>query len=190
MKTLILRKWWVLLIQGILAIILAFIVFNNPIETLAVLSVWLGSLVVIAGIIGLLSRFWGDNDEQISFWWSILTIILGLVMLFNLVATMKLISIVVGIWVILTGLFLFQAGNDIRKVNPMGWVILLGGVICILMALAMIFNFTKGAIGVSILMGLQLLFSGILLIIFSFAKRALVNRLSDKISSLREGSNT
>ena len=187
MKMLILRKWWVLLIQGILAIVLAFIVFNNPIETLAVLSIWMGSLLVIVGVIGILSRFMGEDDEQVSFWWSILTVIVGLLMLFNILASMKLISILVGIWVIVTGLFLFQAGNSIRKVSSMGWVILIGGLICLVMAVAMIFDFTKGAIGVSIILGLQLLLSGILLIIFSFAKRSLVNRLGERIDTFKEG---
>ena len=45
--TTLFRKWWIILLQGILLIIISFIFFNNPAEVLAVISFWVGLLTLI-----------------------------------------------------------------------------------------------------------------------------------------------
>jgi uncharacterized membrane protein HdeD (DUF308 family) len=44
MIQLLFRKWWLILIQGILLIILSMYIFNNPVIVLAALSFWLSVL--------------------------------------------------------------------------------------------------------------------------------------------------
>jgi len=40
MLQLLFRKWWVVLLQGVLLIILSIYIFQNPVEVLAGISVW------------------------------------------------------------------------------------------------------------------------------------------------------
>jgi uncharacterized membrane protein HdeD (DUF308 family) len=60
----ILKKWWVILIQGILMIILAFLVINNPISTLAGISITIASLVLFIGVLGIVWWFSAPKDDR------------------------------------------------------------------------------------------------------------------------------
>jgi uncharacterized membrane protein HdeD (DUF308 family) len=51
------RKWWVAMIQGITLIILSIYVFNNPLNALKGISVWIGVLIFFTGIVGIISAF-------------------------------------------------------------------------------------------------------------------------------------
>ena len=50
MLQLLFRKWWVVLLQGILLIILSFYIFQHPVEVLTGISLWCGLLVLGAGL--------------------------------------------------------------------------------------------------------------------------------------------
>jgi uncharacterized membrane protein HdeD (DUF308 family) len=52
-----------------------------------------------------------------------------------------------------------------------------------------IFNIGTGAVGISTLLGLQVLISGIALMILSFAKKTLAGKVKDKIETLKSGLN-
>jgi uncharacterized membrane protein HdeD (DUF308 family) len=77
------RKWWVILIQGVLLILLSTYVFSHPGIALAGIALWLSILVLISGLAGLLG-WWltnADSRETSSLLWSIGCIVLGLVLL-------------------------------------------------------------------------------------------------------------
>jgi uncharacterized membrane protein HdeD (DUF308 family) len=61
MQTTIFRKWWMILLQGVLLIIIAFIFFNNPLGVLAVISMWVGILTLAAGALGLIANLDGKK---------------------------------------------------------------------------------------------------------------------------------
>ena len=104
------RRWWVLLIQGILLVILAILIFNNPIDVLAGLSIWVGILVLFAGIAGVLAWLGADKDEREGgqLLWSILTLLFGIVLLSNLLVTMKALTILFGVWLLIGGIHLIH----------------------------------------------------------------------------------
>ena len=43
----IIRKWWVGLIQGIILIILSIYIFNNPLNALKGISIWIGIIDIL-----------------------------------------------------------------------------------------------------------------------------------------------
>ena len=45
MAQVLFRKWWVLLLQGILLIVLSIYIFNYPVDVLAGISFWFGLIV-------------------------------------------------------------------------------------------------------------------------------------------------
>jgi uncharacterized membrane protein HdeD (DUF308 family) len=187
MLQLLLRKWWVLLVQGLILIILSIYIFNNPLDVLKGISLWIGILILITGLIGILSWVGGDQQkrENTFLLWSILTTLFGVFMLFNLFTTMKLITVIFGLWMLLTGLHLVQSGVELKKNHSFGWVMIIAGILSALVAIMIIFNIGTGATGISILIGLQVLLAGIALVIFSFAKKALVGHVKLKIKSIR-----
>ena len=64
MLQLIFRKWWVVLIQGILLILLSLYIFNNPVAVLAGISLWVGILVLAGGLVGIIAWLVADKAEK------------------------------------------------------------------------------------------------------------------------------
>ena len=90
------RKWWVVLLQGILLIILSIYIFQNPVAVLAGISFWCGLLVLAAGVLGIIAWLAADKGERegMSLFWSILTAAFGLLMLLHLLVTMKTLTVI------------------------------------------------------------------------------------------------
>jgi uncharacterized membrane protein HdeD (DUF308 family) len=188
MAQVLFRKWWVLLLQGILLIILSIYIFNNPVGVLAGLSFWFGLLVLLAGLTGVIAFLAGSKEERenMSLLWSILAVAFGLLMTTHMLATMKLITVVLGWWILLSGILLLNIGWSAKKTNSGGWLVVLAGIFSVIAGIMVIFDIGSGAVAVSTLLGLQVLFSGIALIVLSFAKKAVKNAVKDRIGSIKE----
>lgn len=180
------KKWWVTLIQGILMFILGIFIFNNPAEVLAGISLWFGILIVLTGIIGIIGWIFGGKEhrESSSLIWSIISLLFGLFVLMNLLAAMKAITIIFGIWVFITGFSLFKSGWSYKNDSFIGWVIVIIGILSVIAGVMMIFNLGTGAAGVSVILGIQVMLAGVALILYSFVKKAVIGKLKDKIKSV------
>ena len=169
----LLKRWWVLLIQGILLIILSIYIFNNPAVVLAGISFWFGLIVLFAGLVGVVGWLAGSKEdrESMSLLWSLLALAFGLLMVTHMLGTMKLITVILGWWLLLAGILLFNIGWAAKKESSGGWLVVLVGVFSVIAGIMIIFNIGTGAVAVSTLLGFQVLFSGIGLIVLSFAKK-------------------
>ena len=190
MLQLLFRKWWVVLLQGVLLIILSIYTFQNPGAVLAGLSLWCGLLVLGAGLLGILAWLAADKPERdgMSLLWSILTAAFGLMMLMHLLVTMKTLTVLFGFWMLLTGLHLVQAGWSLKSKNTLGWAMVIAGLLSAVAAVMIVFNIGTGAVGISTLLGLQILLTGLALVLLSFAKKVVAGRIKDKIESLKSRS--
>jgi uncharacterized membrane protein HdeD (DUF308 family) len=123
--------------------------------------------------------------ESMSLIWNLLTAVFGFLMLMHLLATMAAVSIIFGIWMVLTGIHLIQLGWARRKDHSFGWFICIAGVLAVLTGLPMIFHLSTGAVGVSTLLGILVLLTGIALVLFSLIKKNLVGVVREKIEDLK-----
>ena len=187
MLQLLFRKWWVVLLQGILLIILSFYIFQHPVEVLTGISLWCGLLVLGAGLLGIISWLASDKAERegMSLLWSILSAAFGLLMILKLLATMKILTVLFGLWMLLTGLFLVQSGWALRSRNSLGWTMIIAGVLSVVAAVMMVFHIGTGTVGVSTLLALQVLLTGLALVLLSFAKKMVAGRIKDQIQFLK-----
>lgn len=182
-----LKKWWLILLQGILMIILSIFIFNNPAAVLAGISIWFAVVVLLIGIAGVIGWLAADSAERetSSLAWSLLTALLGLFMLLNMFATMKTLTIIFGLWMLLTGYNLVASGWPLRKQGWLGWLMVITGILSCIAGIMTITNTGVGAVGISTLLGFQVLLSGIVLVIFAFVKKAVVNRIEAKVDDLK-----
>lgn len=173
------RKWWLCLLQGILLIILSFYIFTHPVTILASLSFWFGLVVLLAGIIGVAAWIGTEKTgrENMSLLWSLATAVFGLLLLFNLLATMTAIAVIFGIWILLTGIQLIQLGWSLQHQHANGLIMILAGVLSVIIAIMMMFNIGTAAVGISVLLGFHVLLAGIGLVLFALAKKKLLNRV-------------
>jgi len=174
----IIRPWWVAMIQGIALIIMSIYVLNNPLNALKGISVWIGVLIFFTGIVGIISWLFADRDarEIGSLVWSLITFVLGILMLMHLFATTRMITILFGLWMVFLGLHFIESGLIFKKHQPFRWTTVIAGLICIFAAVVLIFNLGTGA-GASLFIGVQMLLGGIALIIISFARKEMANNL-------------
>jgi len=189
MLQLLFRKWWVVLLQGILLIILSVYIFQNPVAVLTGISFWFGLVVLATGLLGIIGWLAADKPERegMSLFWSVLTAAFGLVMLLHLLVTMKTLTVIFGLWMLVTGLLLVQSGWSLRSKNSFAWIMVMAGVLSAVAAVMMVFNIGTGAVGISTLLGLQILLTGLALVLLAFAKKVVAGRVKDKIESLRSG---
>jgi uncharacterized membrane protein HdeD (DUF308 family) len=177
--TTLFRKWWILLLQGILLIIISFIFFNNPTEVLAVISFWVGLLTLITGVIGLAAYFMVEKSERDStvLLWSAATLIFGILLVTKVGLTMKLITVLFGIWILMTGIWLTSAGWQYRNNGAPGWLMLIAGILSVIAGVAIIFDVNVGAVWISTLLGVQTLLSGLGFVMLAFLRRKVVSKL-------------
>jgi uncharacterized membrane protein HdeD (DUF308 family) len=181
------KKWWIILIQAILLLILSFYIFNHPVAILTSLSLWFGLLVLGTGIIGIITWLSAEKEEKegMSILWNIASTLFGVLMLSNLLATSKFITILFGLWMILTGFFILKLGWQIKQKNTLGWFMVLAGVFSIVSGIMMLFNIGVAAVGISTLLGCQVFATGVALLFLSFAKKAMVGKVKDKIEAFK-----
>lgn len=170
--------------QGILLIIISIYFFSHPVAVLAALSIWVGLLTLGTGVTGIAGYFGMEKDERESnqLWWSIATLLFGLLMVMKLGITMKTITLLFGIWMLLTGYWLSTEGWALRKEGSLGWIMLVAGVLSVVAGLASFFNIYSGAMYISTLIGLQALLAGIGLLVLALVKRRLGNKMKAKIN--------
>ncbi len=176
---LLFRKWWVIALQGVLLIVLSVYIFRNPVAMLAGISFWFGILVLVTGLLGFISWLVADKLARAdqSLLWSILTAVFGLVMLSNMLATMKAITVIFGLWMLITGVHIARSGWSLKERNTSGWFMVGVGVLSATAAIMMIFNLGTGAVGLSTLLGIQVMLTGIALVLLSLTRRVLAGKI-------------
>lgn len=186
MQTL-LRKWWVILIQGILLIVLSIYVFNHPGVTLLSIAFWISLLILGAGLTGIIgSLLTKEQDRETpSLLWSIGSTLLGLLLLAKIGFAMELITNLLGIWMVVTGAWLMHQGWSYRKSSSLGWVAFVIGLFSAIAGVSVIFNIAAGAVAVSTIVGIQLLVAGIGLIILSMLKKTIAGKVKTAASGMR-----
>jgi uncharacterized membrane protein HdeD (DUF308 family) len=175
-----LKKWWVILIQGLLMIVLAFVVMNNPISALAGISLTVATLVLMIGILGVVWWFSAPKDERetSTLVWSLVTAIIGILMAAKLGITMFTVTVLFGVMLLANGYHLVQNGWANRELGAQAWLVIVVGILSLVCGLMSIFNIGFGAITISVLLGYQLFLAGVALIALAFLKKRLANKVS------------
>jgi uncharacterized membrane protein HdeD (DUF308 family) len=172
-QLLILRKWWAILLQGIVLVLFSLFVFKYPEGVLVTLSLWLGILVLAAGLTGILVWKAGEKPEReyLPLVLSILVFTMGILMIIFASTTLKILTVVFGLWCLVTGIMLIKHGWSLKANSSMGLVLVIVGVLSVVGALFVIFNVSVGAAVIGFYLGLQVLITGISLILLSVAKK-------------------
>ncbi|MFN2196857.1 MAG: HdeD family acid-resistance protein [Anaerolineales bacterium] len=162
--------WWVVLLQGIFAVLIGLLLIISPGKTVLVLIQLLGFYWLIAGIFSLVSIF----IDQSLWGWKLFTGVLGILAGFLILdnplwstvlvpATLVIILGIEGIIMGVVGLIqAFQGG---------GWGIGILGVLSILFGVVLVVNPLIGALTLSFVLGGLAIVGGIAAIIFAFQMR-------------------
>lgn len=183
------RKWWVILLQGILMIILSIIIFNNPGTVLSAIALWLGVIVAVSGVIGIVSWFVNEKDahELPTLLGSLVMLIVGILMISKMLITVKAITLVFGLLAVVVGLLLLLGGWNGRKEWSIWWVIALLGLGALIIGIKSIMDVNAGAENISNLIGIAVLIAGLGLIFLALLKKKVVRVVGNKVSEIKSG---
>jgi uncharacterized membrane protein HdeD (DUF308 family) len=174
--------WWVWLVRGILAIVLAVLAFAQPGATLEAFTLLLGAYFVIDGVISFVHGL-GQQPEGQSRWplliWGVVAILAGVSIFARpLVASALALTLVVGVWAIVVGVMEIVAGIRLREEIDSEWWLILAGIASIVFGVLIWINPLAGALSIAYLIGLWALLVGVFDIILGMRIKGLRDRVA------------
>ena len=170
------EHWGLFLTEGIILVVLGLLaIIIPPIATIAV-TIFLGWLFLISGIVGLVTTFWARHAP--GFWWSLLSAVLafaaGIVLLgWPIPGAVSLTLLLIAFFIIegvLSILYAFEHKKELS--GRWGWM-LISGIIDLILA-AIIWGGLPGtaAWALGLLVGINMLFGGSAMIAMALHARS------------------
>ncbi|MEN8226115.1 MAG: DUF308 domain-containing protein [Bacteroidota bacterium] len=174
MKTNMDKNWWVLLVNGLLAILFGGLAVFGTETLMLSISMYFGLLILIGGIlllIGAYDRSRKQKNYTLMFTEGIISVMLGALIMIFPGQTLKLFFIFIGIWALLLGLFKIYIAIAVRKKTGYRYMLILGGILLFAIGLLLLLdpNYVAGA--VLKIVGVVFIVLGMLLVYFSFSVR-------------------
>ena len=171
------REHWVLfLIEGIVLVVLGILAVVIPVVATIAVTIFLGWLFLISGIVGLVTTFWARHAP--GFWWSLLSAALaiaaGLVLLAWPVSGAVSLTLLLIVFFTIEGVLTLMYALEHKKElsGRWGWMIVSGVIDLILAAiiLAGLPGTAEWALG--LLVGINMLFGGAAMIAMALHARS------------------
>ena len=163
--------WWLVLLQGIAALILGILLLTNPAATAVILVQFLGIWWFVGGIFDIVGMFLDRTAWGWKLFSGILGIIAGLLILNHPLWATVLIPTTL---VLMMGIFGIVIGitSLIRAFQGAGWGTGVLGVLSILFGLVLVANPLLAAIGLPWVLGIFGIVGGIAAIVMAFRLRS------------------
>ena len=169
------EHWKLYLAEGIALVMLGFIaILIPPIATLAV-TIVLGWLFLVSGVIGLFTTFW--MRQAPGFWWSlisaVLAIVVGGLLLTRPVSGALSLTIVVVVFFVIEGVasIMFALDHKRELSGRWGWMLMSGIIDLALAALVFTGLPSTAAWAIGLLVGINMVFGGSALIAMALHAR-------------------
>lgn len=124
----LIKHWWLSLVVGIAAVAVGFVVLVHPAESYYTFALWLGIVVFLSGIAGVVQALSTKNYFVRRGWImlaAVADIIIGIVLMFSSMLSAVAMPILLGVWLLYRGCAMLVQGFDLRSfgVRDAGWVI-------------------------------------------------------------------
>lgn len=130
----LIKHWWLSLVVGIAAVAVGFVVLVHPAESYYTFALWLGVVVFLSGIAGVVQAL-STKNYFVRRGWIVLAavadIIIGIVLMFSSMLSAVAMPILLGVWLLYRGCAMLVQGFDLRNfgVRDAGWVMFYAAVI-------------------------------------------------------------
>ena len=170
------RYWWLVVLRGVLAILFGLAAFLWPGLTWLVLILLFGSYALVDGAFSLVMGFVSIKNEPR--WWAfvlegIVSILAGLIALFQPELTALILLYVIATWAIVTGVLEIAAAIRLRREIENEWLLGLAGAASILVGVLLFLQPEAGSLAVVWTIGAYALLFGVLWIALGLRLRNL-----------------
>ena len=170
------KKWWVILIRGVLLIIAGLLAFVSP----ATWIIFVGVYMLMDGFSMLLSGF-SDQPGGQSRWplviIGVLGLLAGLIILWHPVLSGITLTYVVAAWAVVTGILTIITALRLRDEIDNEWWLVLSGVLAIIFGILVFQNVLAGILTIAWVFGIFAIVVGILSIALAFRVRDFGTRI-------------
>lgn len=166
------RHWWVLTLRGVLAIIFGILAVAWPAITLLALAILFGAYALVNGLFAAMGAVRAGSDSRaLLALEAILGILVGLLTLVWPGATLLAVTILIGVWALVTGIAQIVSAVRLRKEIKGELLYILSGAVSVLFGLMVLIWPVSGALAVAWIIGIYAILFGILLIALSLRVR-------------------
>jgi len=170
------KKWWVLLLRGILLIIVGLLAFVSPL----VWVTFVGIYMLFDGFSLLMAGF-SDQPAGQSRWplliSGILGLVAGLIVLWNPAIGGLTLTIVIAAWAIVTGILTIISAIKVREEIDNEWWLILSGVLAIIFGILVFQNVLAGILTIAWIFAIFAIVAGIFSIALAFRVRDFGTRI-------------
>ena len=170
------KKWWVLLLRGILAVLFGILAFAMPGLTIITLALAFGAYSLIDGLsavwFGVGTKAWG------LMLFGLIGAIVGIYAIFAPVAAALIILFVIAFWAIARGIAEIVTAIRLRKEISDEWFLILGGILSIIFGLVLFARPGAGALALIWVIGLYAMLYGFLLVVLALKLKGLPARVA------------
>jgi len=170
--------WKFFLAEGIILIILGLAAILEPLVASLTLSIFIGWLLIISGIVGLFSTL--RMHPAPGFWWSlisaILALVLGVLLIWHPLAAVLSLTLALIIFFVIEGIASILFALEYRRDLPArwGWMVA-SGVVDLILAAIILLGLPGSALwALGLLLGINMVFGGTTLIVLALDARELL----------------
>ncbi len=174
MLTTVCKRWWVLLVRGIAAILFGICAIAWPGLTLLYLVTLFGVFSIVDGVAALILGFRGEADGTV--WWTMVTlgvlaIAAGIVAFAWPGVTLYVLATIIAISALVRGTFEIYAAITLRKEIDDEWILGLSGAMSVIFGALIMFRPGAGLLALTLLIGAYMLALGVFAIALALRLR-------------------
>lgn len=160
-----------LILEGIVFVILGIFAIALPTITTISITILVGILFLIAGLIQLIRVF--QHQDSNTFWISLinaaLAIVVGILILVYPLHGAMFLTLMLGIWFLFHGIIQIALSFQAKEVSENWWLLLFSGIVSVLLSLIIWSGWPATSLWIiGLLLGINLLFFGISLLTIAF----------------------
>lgn len=180
MIEIIINKWWVFLLRGLVAILFGLLALIWPQITLLTLVVLFGAFVLLDGIFSVIAGV--TSRKENFYWWTLLftgllEIAIGLLTLIWPNVTGTILLYLIASWAVIIGILDIVLAIQIRREIKNEWMLIIDGVFSVLIGVLLFIFPAASAVALAWLIGLFAILLGIVFTILAFRLRGLIRNL-------------
>ncbi len=166
------KFWWLALLRGIVLIILAFYIFQNPVSALMGVAIYISITLLFTGITQIIVSLAAKNAVEHWGWGlagGIVDFIFAVVLLSNPSLSAASLPFAVGFWMIFSGAMTFVNAFRSKKEGSSSWGMeMFSGVLTVLVGYMISSDLFVGTFAITSWLGIGFLLGGIVNIVLAF----------------------
>lgn len=164
------RNWWLLLVNGILAIIAGILILSIP-WNLRSLEIFVGAYLIVRGVLQAFSPPRAGSSRAWNITIGVLSLLVGIAIIsipsFALLSLLTL-AIFIGIWLIVSGVFETVASISNRSSVDYWWLGTIGGILSVILGFFALYRPLLTLAALVLVIGIWAIVTGIMEIILAF----------------------